>query len=78
MAMISAVLRIDDQQITQCLEEACDKMDTADGELVLEFSSVDCLEPSAVRALKALANKAEDRGWSCVGSRSTSTGSSNS
>jgi anti-anti-sigma regulatory factor len=61
MAMMAAMLTIDDERVVYGVEEACEKLETADGELVLDFSSVARLRPSAVNALKTLARKADDK-----------------
>jgi anti-anti-sigma regulatory factor len=61
MAMISAMLRVDDGRVVQGLEEACQKLEAADGELLLDFSSVARLDPNGVAALKTLAGMAEEK-----------------
>ncbi len=61
MAMIAAMLRVDNGRVAQGLEEACQKLEAADGELVLDFSSVARLDPGAVVAFKTLAGMAEEK-----------------
>jgi anti-anti-sigma regulatory factor len=59
MAMIAVWLKIDGERLVPALQEACDKLDSADGELVLDFSSVRRIDPSAVSALEKLAGAAD-------------------
>jgi len=61
MAMIAAWLRVDGDRVVQDLQGAQEKLDTADGELVLDFSSVRRIDPSAVRAMEKLAAIADDK-----------------
>jgi anti-anti-sigma regulatory factor len=61
MAMMAAMLRVDGGRMVQGFEEAAQKLETADGELVLDFSSVVRLDPRAVTALKTLAGMAEEK-----------------
>ena len=48
--------------LVQALQEAGEKLDGAEGEVVLDFSSVRRIDPSAVRALEELAGMADDKG----------------
>ncbi len=61
MAMIAAWLRVDGERVVQDLQEALDRLDTADGELVLDFSSVHRIDPGAVKAMEKLAGIADDK-----------------
>jgi anti-anti-sigma regulatory factor len=61
MAMMAAWLRVDGEHVVQDLQEAGGKLDTADGELVLDFSSVHRIDPSAVRAMETLAGAADEQ-----------------
>jgi anti-anti-sigma regulatory factor len=61
MAMMATTLTVDDRWVVQGLEQAREKLELAEGELVLDFSSVTRLDPSAVTALKAFADLADAR-----------------
>jgi anti-anti-sigma regulatory factor len=66
MAMIAVWLKIDEEQVVQTLQEAGEKLDRAEGELVLDFSSVRRIDPSALKALEEFAGKADDKGVKAV------------
>jgi anti-anti-sigma regulatory factor len=61
MEMIAVWLKIDEERLCETLEEACDKLDTADGELMLDFSSVRRIEPAGVKSLEHFATAAQQR-----------------
>lgn len=61
MAMISVLLKIDEEHVVDALREAADKLDSSDGEVVLDFSSVRKIAPSAIRALENLACVADNK-----------------
>ena len=61
MATIAAWLRVDGDSVAQSLREVREKLDSADGELVLDFSSVRRLDPAAVSAMESLAAAAEEK-----------------
>lgn len=61
MAMIAAWLRVDGDHVVQDLQEAREKLDAADGEVVLDFSSVRCIDSSAIGALETLAGIADGK-----------------
>jgi len=56
-----AWLRIDGEGVVPALQEALEKLDGAGGELVLDFSAVQRVDPSAIRALENLAVAANDK-----------------
>lgn len=58
MKMIS-VWPIDGERVVPALQEAGAKLDNADGEVVLDFSSVCRIDPAALRALEQLAGTAD-------------------
>jgi anti-anti-sigma regulatory factor len=62
MAMIAVWLKIDEESVVRALQEAGEKLDSVEGEVALDFSSVRRIDPSAVRALKEFAGRAEGRG----------------
>jgi anti-anti-sigma regulatory factor len=47
--------------VIEGLEDAREMLDSANGELVLDFSSVRRIDPGAVRALQALAATADEK-----------------
>jgi anti-anti-sigma regulatory factor len=47
--------------MNETLQEALEKLDSAKGELVLDFSSVRRIDSSELRALENLANVAEEK-----------------
>jgi anti-anti-sigma regulatory factor len=61
MAMIAEWMRVDGERVVQALQAAGEKLDTVDGELVLDFSSVHRIDPGAVRAMEKLAGMADDK-----------------
>jgi anti-anti-sigma regulatory factor len=61
MTMIGSWLEIDGEHLVQALQDAGEKLNSADGEVVLDFSSVRRIEPSALGALEKLAGTADDK-----------------
>jgi len=61
MTMIGSWLEIDGEHMVQALQDAGEKLNSADGEVVLDFSSVRRIEPSALRTLEKLAGTADDK-----------------
>ncbi len=61
MAMIAVWLKIDEDRVIPALQDARDKLDTADGELLLDFSTVRRVDPSALRAMEELAFTADGK-----------------
>jgi anti-anti-sigma regulatory factor len=61
MAMIAVWLKIDGENLVPALQEARDKLDSAEGELVLDFSSVRQIDPKALRAMEEFAGLADDK-----------------
>ena len=61
MEMIAVLLKIDGENVAETLQEACEKLDSADGEVVLDFSSVRRIDPSALTAMEKLAGAADDK-----------------
>ena len=59
--MIAEWLKIDGERVVQGLQEAGDKLDNAQGEVVLDFSAVRRIDPSALRELEKLAGVADDK-----------------
>lgn len=58
-ATIAVWFKIDGERVVQGLQEAVEKLERADGELVLDFSSVPRIAPSALREMEKLAAAAD-------------------
>jgi anti-anti-sigma regulatory factor len=59
MAMIAVWLKIDEECVVQALEEAGEKLDSVEGEVALDFSSVRRINPSAIEAMSEFAGGAD-------------------
>jgi len=66
MAMIAVWLKIDEQRVVPALHEAAEKLDSVEGEVALDFSSVQRIDSTAVRALEEFARLAESKGVKVV------------
>lgn len=66
MATISGVVQVDEARAARSIEDACARLESADGELVLDLSSVERLDPSAVVALNALVPLAKEKATKLV------------
>ncbi len=61
MATITVWPKIDEQRVVQALQEAGEKLDSAEGEVVLDFSSVRRIDSSMLTGLKEFAALAHDK-----------------
>jgi anti-anti-sigma regulatory factor len=61
MAMIAEWLRIDEERFVPALQEAGQKLNGGGGEVVLDFSCVFRIGPSALRAMESFAKIADDK-----------------
>jgi anti-anti-sigma regulatory factor len=66
MAMIAVWLKIDEERVVRALCEAGEKLDRVEDEVVLDFSSVRRIDPSALRAIEEFAGTADDKGLKVV------------
>jgi anti-anti-sigma regulatory factor len=66
MAMIAVWLKIDEERIAQALEEAGETLDNAGGEVLLDFSSMRRIGPSALRVMEEFVGIADDKGIKVV------------
>jgi anti-anti-sigma regulatory factor len=66
MAMIAVWLKIDEERVVQALHEAGERLDSVEGEVALDFSSVRRIDPSALRALEEFASIADKKGVKVV------------
>ena len=58
---IPMLLEIDSEAVTSSLQQASEKLSSADGEVVLDFSSVLRINPGALQALEKLAAAAKEK-----------------
>jgi anti-anti-sigma regulatory factor len=61
MAMITVWPKIDEQCVVQALRDAGEKLDGAEGEVVLDFSSVRRIDSNVLTGLKEFASLADDK-----------------
>ena len=66
MAMTDVAFKIEEERVVQALQEAGEKLDRAEGEVVLDFSSVRRVDVNALRALEEFAGLAQDKGVKAV------------
>jgi anti-anti-sigma regulatory factor len=66
MEIISVRLNIDEKRVVPTLQEAGEKLDSAKGEAVLDFSSVCRIDSSALRAMEEFVDVANDKGVKVV------------
>jgi len=66
MAVIAVWIKIDEERVVEGLQEAVEKLDSAEGEVVVDFSSVGRIDSSAIRALEGFADAADDKGVKVV------------
>jgi len=62
MAVITVWIKINEERVVEGLQEAGEKLDSAEGEVVVDFSSVRRINPSAIRALEGFADAADGKG----------------
>ncbi|HWY59680.1 MAG TPA: STAS domain-containing protein [Terriglobales bacterium] len=62
MATMTVWLKIDEERVVQALQEAGQKLDSAEAEVCLDFSSVLRIDASGLIALEELASRADDKG----------------
>jgi len=66
MAMIAAWLSITEDNVAPALQEAGEKLDSAGGEVVLDFESVRRIDSRGLRAMAEFASLAEKNGVKVV------------
>jgi anti-anti-sigma regulatory factor len=62
MAMMAVWLKIEEERVVQALQEAGEKLESAEGEVVLDFSSVLRIDTCGLRAMEEFARTADDKG----------------
>jgi anti-anti-sigma regulatory factor len=61
MATVAVLQQIDEAGLVGILQELGGKLNSADGEVVFDFSSLRRLDTSALRALEEFANRAREK-----------------
>ncbi len=62
MATVAVWLKLDGEGVARDLQDACERLYSADGDAVLDFSSVHRIDPEALDAMEELSDKADDLG----------------
>jgi ABC-type transporter Mla MlaB component len=62
MAVIAVWFKMDEERIVQALQEAKEKLNSVEGEVALDFSSVRRIDPGALRAMEEFADIADAKG----------------
>jgi anti-anti-sigma regulatory factor len=60
--MIAMLLKMDEKNVHRALQEAGEKLEGFQGELVLDFSSVLRIDASSLRAMEGFTSMAADKG----------------
>jgi anti-anti-sigma regulatory factor len=66
MATIAVWLKIDEERLVQTLQEAGEMLDSAGGEVLLDFSCMPRINTSALRLMEEFASIAYDKGVKVV------------
>ena len=66
MESIAVWVKIDGERVADALQEAGEKLDSAQGEVALDFSGVHRINPPALRALESLAGTADEKALKVV------------
>lgn len=61
MATIAGCVKIDEERMVDALQETGKRLDRANSKVLLDFSSVRRIDPSALRALEGLAGCADEK-----------------
>ncbi len=62
MAMTVVWLKFDEQRLVQTLQEAMEKLDSIENEVILDFSSVRRIDSSVLRVMEDFVGTAEGKG----------------
>ncbi len=62
MATLAVWLKLDEDEFVRDLQQACEKLHGANGQVVLDLSSVQRVSPAAVAALEKFAARADEKG----------------
>jgi len=66
MAMMGVWVKIDEERVVQALQEAGEKLDSIEGEMALDLSSLRRIDPNALRAMEEFADIADTKGVKVV------------
>ena len=61
MTTIAVWLKVDRERVAHDLVAACERLHSADGEVVLDLSEVRRIDPGAVHAIDKLATRADEK-----------------
>ena len=61
MTMAAVWFKVEGDRVVQALQEAQEKLDNADGEVLLDFSGVRRVDPNALRAMEEFTGAADAR-----------------
>ncbi len=61
MAISAVWIRIDGERVAEALQEVRGKLDSADGEVVLDFSAVRRIDSRVLHAMEELSSTASDK-----------------
>ena len=64
--MIAVWLKIDEKRIVQALQVAEEELDSVEGEMALDLSSLRRIDPNALRAMEEFADIADTKGVKVV------------
>jgi anti-anti-sigma regulatory factor len=66
MAVIAVWLKVVEERVVQALQEAEEKLDSVEGEVTLDFSSVRRIDSNALQAMEEFAEIADAKGIKVV------------
>jgi anti-anti-sigma regulatory factor len=66
MATIAVWLKIDEERVVQALQEAGKTLGSTEGDLLLDFSSMRRIDPSALKVMEEFASIADGKGVKVV------------
>lgn len=61
MPMLTVLIKVDPEHVVHALQEAAEKLESAQGELVVDFSAVQRIDPPSLCAMEKLAGAAESK-----------------
>jgi len=62
MATFAVMLKVDGEGVVAAVQQAAQKLDGADGQMVLDFATVSRIDPASLTAMEELACVAEGKG----------------
>ena len=60
MATIAVLLKVDGERVADDVQDTCDKLHSADGDVILDFSSVRRIDSHALSAIDRLVTEADE------------------